>query len=219
MKITCPKCKLVIPASRLNVGTDLAVCENCDEAFAISSLVASGQVPDDFNINNPPRGAWFEDTGNGWRLGASTRSPIAFFLVPFMCVWSGFSLGGIYGSQIVNGEFNILLSLFGIPFLLGTLMIGSIALMSVFGKVEISIQDDAGRVFAGIGSIGWTRRFDWALISAIEEDFPSYHQTGNTGMVIALVGQTRLKFGGMMSDSRRYYLLQSLRKLLADHGR
>ena len=50
-------------------------------------------------------------------LGATTRSPIAFFLVPFMCVWSGGSLGGVYGSQVLNGEFDLGISLFGIPFI------------------------------------------------------------------------------------------------------
>lgn len=53
---------------------------------------------------------------NGFEISATTESPIAFFLVPFMLVWSGGSLGGIYGTQIANGHFNLFLSLFGIPF-------------------------------------------------------------------------------------------------------
>jgi hypothetical protein len=136
-----------------------------------------------------------------------------------MCVWSGGSLGGIYGSQIVNGEFNLGMSLFGIPFVLGTLLFGSIALMTVCGKVVIATEDDDGRVFEGVGPIGWTRRFNWGSISAVEEDYPSYYHSGNIGKVISLVGQTRLKFGAMLSDPRRYYLLQCLRSFLADRRR
>ena len=70
-----------------------------------------------------------------------------------MCVWSGFSLGGIYGSQIAAGEFNLGLSLFGIPFVLGTLFFGSLAVMTVRGKVVIAVDRNAGRIFTGVGRI------------------------------------------------------------------
>ena len=220
MKITCPKCRLLIPASRLNVGTDVAVCEQCNEAFSISALVAAGRVPDTFDVHEPPRGAWFEDAGTGWRIGATTRSVGAFVYVPFMCVWSGFSLGGIYGSQIVNGEFDLVLSLFGIPFVIGSLMLGSLALMAVCGKVVVTTENDDGRVFEGVGPIGWTRRFRWESISGVEEDYFGYRNSGNPSMgVISLVGKTRLKFGSMLSEPRRYYLLQCLRRVLADRSR
>ena len=66
---------------------------------------------------------------------------MAFFLVPFMCVWSGGSLGGIYGSQFFQSKFDLSMSLFGIPFVLGTLLFGSFALMTVCGKVVVSIRE------------------------------------------------------------------------------
>jgi hypothetical protein len=215
MKITCPSCKSLVPASNLNVGTDVAVCENCQEAFSISSVLNTGEGLEGFDIHDPPRGAWFEDTGIGWRIGATTRSPVAFFLVPFMCVWSGGSLGGIYGSQIVTGEFNLLLSLFGIPFVLGTLLFGSIAVMSVCGQIMVTIDGSDGRVFQGVGPVGWTRRFDWRLITAVEENRRSQQHSDGNVQVIALVGQSRLKFGAMLTDARRFYFLQALRTQLA----
>ena len=220
MKITCPSCQSVIPACRLNVGTDVAVCEKCNEAFSISALVSGGHGADDFDINDPPRGAWFEDSDGSWRIGATTRHPIAFFLVPFMCVWSGFSLGGIYGSQIAKGKFDLGTSLFGIPFVLGTLLFGSIAVMSVCGKLTVTInRNDDGRVFSGVGPFGWTRRFNWALITAVEEEPVGHQHPGSNGLAISLIGQSRLKFGSMLSEPRRYYVMQVLRKLLASRGR
>lgn len=68
----------------------------------------------------------------------------------------GGALGGIYGSQIMAGEFNLMLSLFGIPFVLGTLFLGSIALMTVCGKVVVSTSYDQGKIFTGVGPFGWT---------------------------------------------------------------
>jgi hypothetical protein len=216
MKISCPACDTLLAAAQLNVATDVAVCPNCSEAFSISALIATGGAMDDFDIHSPPSGASFEDTGTGWSISASTRSPIAFFLVPFMCIWSGFSLGGIYGPQIASGRFNLGLSLFGIPFVIGTVFIGSIALMSVCGRIVVSTDRDSGSVFAGVGPIGWTRRFDWAAITSVEEDWLGYHYAGsNHGLAISLVGQSRIKFGSMLSDARRYYLMQGLRTLLA----
>ncbi len=215
MKITCPKCRSLVPASRCNVDTNVAVCDRCSEAFTISSLVATGKAAHDFDIHDPPRGAWFADTGNGWQLGASTRSAMAFFLVPILCVWSGGSLGGLYGSQIINGEFNLLMSIFGIPFFLGTLFLGSIALMSICGHVLVTVEDDVGRLFVGIGPIGWTRRFRWSSITAVEEQTATQNQSSK---VLALVGQRRLQFGTMLSDPRRYYLLQCLRQLLGQRS-
>jgi hypothetical protein len=215
MKVTCPSCHALLPASQLNVVTDVAVCHHCNDAFSISSVLAQGYGVEGFDLGAPPRGAWFDDTGNGWRIGATTRSPIAFFLVPFMCVWSGFSLGGIYGSQILQGRFDLVASLLGIPFLLGTLLFGSIAVMSVCGKVVVSTDSNEGRVFIGVGPLGWRRRFDWASISAVDEALLGYHYPGSHALTISLVGQSRIKFGGMLSEARRYYLLQGLRKLRA----
>lgn len=213
MKVTCTTCEALIPATQINVATDVAVCPQCDEVFVLSSLVLTQDVPPDFDLDNPPAGAWYINDFQGWRIGATTRTYNAFFLVPFMCVWSGLSLGGIYGTQIVKGEFDLGMSLFGIPFVLGTLVFGTIALMSAIGRVEISVQDKAGRIFTGIGPFGWTRRFDWSEVTRIEEDVLSYEYSGSNGRVIALIGKSRLKCASMMTDPRRYFLLHGLRTL------
>jgi len=213
MKVSCPKCNSVIPAAQINVATDVAACAKCGEVFAVSSIVAKQDVSPEFDINDPPAGAWFYDDLRGWRIGASTRSPAAFFLVPFMCVWSGVSLGGIYGTQIAKGEFNLGTSLFGIPFVLGMLFFGAIAVMTVWGRIDVIGQDSGGRLFTGVGPFGWSRRFKWSEITRIDEDVLGYEYTGSNGKVVALVGKTRLKFGSMLSDARRYFLLQGLRVL------
>ncbi|QDU63824.1 hypothetical protein Pan216_47050 [Planctomycetes bacterium Pan216] len=222
MKMDCPKCGEPVPDDQVNVATDVAFCPACDEIFSLSKMISAGKFVSDFDIHSPPSGAWFEDHGLGCQVGATTRSCAAFFLVPFMCVWSGFSLGGIYGTQIAAGKFNLVISLFGIPFLFGTILFGSITLMAIFGKVVVTIDGNDGSVFTGIGPVGWTRRFDWREISAIEEEIvASSRSTSNyrsTMQVISLLGQKRLRFGSMLSQARRYYMLQVLRTLLARRG-
>ncbi len=213
MKVNCPKCETLIPAPQMNVAVDVAACPTCSEVFSLSSLVMTQEVPAEFDIHDPPSGAWFDEDFRGWRIGASTRSPAAFFLVPFMCVWSGFSLGGIYGTQIAKGEFNLGMSLFGIPFVLGTILFGAFAVMTVCGRVDVMVDDSDGRLFAGVGPFGWTRRFDWSKVTKIEDDLVRYDDSSNSGHVISIVGQTRLKLGGIVNEERQYYLLQGLRVL------
>lgn len=212
MKPTCPQCGAAIPPTEVNVPANVAACPQCSEIFALSDIVSAPAIDPEFDITAPPRGAWFDEDFRGWRIGASTRSAVALVLVPFMCVWSGFSLGGIYGSQLVKGEFDPILSLFGIPFVVGTLLLGSIAVMSVVGRVDVIVVDGAGIVFTGVGPFGWTRRFNWAEVAKIEE-VVGPDSSGGRGYVLSFVGATRLKFGGMLSDRRRYYLLQGLRLL------
>lgn len=220
MKIYCPACEILVPAEHLNVATDVGLCPECSETFAISSLVARGEqvdIPEAFDIHSPPPGAWYTETAEGWQVGATTRSKVALFLVPFMCVWSGFSLGGIYGSQIVQGEFDLQQSLFGLPFLFGTLLFGSFAVMSVCGKSTVTVADGQGQAFDGVGRIGWTRRFSWDAVEAIEESIGSVHGSHNpSGSQISLSGETRTNLAHMMTDERRYFTLNALKTKLGE---
>jgi hypothetical protein len=150
-------------------------------------------------------------------VGATTRSPAAFFIVPFMCVWSGFSLGGIYVTQIISGKFDLVSSLFGIPFLIGTIIFGTLALMTVCGKVEVTIGRNSS-VFIGIGSLGWSRRFDWLTIKSIREEVTKTQYPGSSGAAIVLEGARRLKFGGGLNEERRYFILSALKYLKAQNS-
>lgn len=215
MQVLCAKCSRLISGDDMNVVTDLARCASCGEVFVLSSLVKaseSGPVDPD----EPPRGAWYQEDFDGFVVGATTRHPMAFFLVPFMCVWSGFSLGGIYGTQIARGQFNLFESLFGIPFLLGTLLFGSLALMSVCGKAVVRVRDSDGEVFMGIGPIGWRRPFDAKQVTTVRIE-PYSHNNGQQTSIIVLDGPRKLRFGSILTEPRREFLANVLRLRLATY--
>jgi hypothetical protein len=88
-------------------------------------------------------------------------SPILLFLVPFTALWSGGSMYGIYGNQIREGKFDLGQSLFGIPFLIGTLVLLGIIAYLTFGKWTIALDRGQGSVFVGLGPFGWTRHFSY----------------------------------------------------------
>jgi hypothetical protein len=218
MRIHCPKCKQEVPAAQINVAADLALCPQCNEGFRVSECLDLDTVTADV-LENPPKGAWLKRELDRVVVGATTRSPIAFFLVPFMCVWSGFSLVGIYGSQIASGKFNLTSSLFGIPFVLGSILFWAFALMAVCGKVEVTIGRTSA-VFVGIGTLGWTRRFDWAAVRGIREEGSGVEYPGGQqkAIVMELEKGARLKFGSGLNETRRRFLAGALKHLRSMAG-
>lgn len=80
---------------------------------------------------------------------------MALFVVPFTCVWSGISLGGIYGRQVSSGQFDPTSSLFGLPFLIGSVFLIGYCAMTTMGNVELSQRADSLTVLpAWVSSAG-----------------------------------------------------------------
>lgn len=213
--MNCPNCDTKVSDEQINIQTDIGKCQNCNHIFKVSdALETTVEKADeeDFDLDNPPKGTWFRYEMNKIVIGASTRSPAAFFLVPFMIIWSGGSLGGIYGSQIANNEFDPFLSLFGIPFLLGSIFFWGITLMAIVGKVEITAGKYDGTVFTGVGSIGLTKRFNWENISSINES-QLENRKGRSVSAIALSGDQQITFGSGLKKNRRHYLYKALKSI------
>lgn len=210
-KLVCLKCRSEIPLSDVNVSTDIALCRQCGQTWSYADLLADKESAE-IDTMAPPKGAWFHEVPPcSFEVGVSTRSAAALFLVPFMCVWSGFSLGGIYGSQFMKGQFNLTMSLFGIPFVLGTLLFGSIALMTVCGKVVVRVDGENGTVFTGVGPIGWRRRLNWRGVSSVRCT-ESYGRRGSVSRQIKFEGETPLSFASGVKEERLNFMLAVLRR-------
>lgn len=204
----CPSCNQLVDNVNINIQTDLSRCQHCNHIFKISEVIYT--LDDTFDINSPPKGAWFVTTDSTITLGATTRSSAAFFITPFTLLWSGFSLGGIYGSQILLGEFNIIFSILGIPFLLGSILLWLVTLMTIWGKVEISITENGGTIFTGIGKCGIKKHFSWQEISRITERPTMMNYPGKNGNAIQLVGKNSISFGTGLIEYRKYYIMRAM---------
>ena len=112
-------------------------------------------------VMTPPKGVDLVETMDGFRLTLSTRSCIAIFLVPFTLVWAGGSLGGIYGTQIAKGEFNWMMSLFGLPFLLGSVALIGLTVMSVCGRTIVELAGGKFSIRTGALGVYRTRSAAW----------------------------------------------------------
>lgn len=210
--MNCPECNAVVLAENINVATDVGKCQNCELVFVVSENLSKHN--DGFDINNPPKGAWIRNEIDHLVIGASTRTPIAFFLVPFGLIWSGGSLVGIYGSQLLNQKFEPLFFLFGIPFLLGSIFLWSQILMTIWGKVELTLDSKGGKILTGVGKFGYERYFTWDEIATISEGVSQFNSIGNKGVKLMFEGVRRVSFGTGLNEERRFYLLKALRIIL-----
>ena len=160
MNLVCPFCLSLVSESHVNRKTDVTACPTCHDVFAVSVAVAKGKGLDQFNINRPSPGTWFIKTETGWEIGTTQRTPLAFVLVPICFIFSGLGfsfLTSTIGSHDEVGNawvFSVAFAGGGIPLML-------FAVASVLGRMAVSNTDGDGRIFRGVGPIGWTRRFDW----------------------------------------------------------
>ena len=231
MQITCPTCRAKIATDDINVSTDVALCRSCGNTFHISealggtsgvlgSLLSSIAPPSGpVDLNAPPKGAWYTPLADGFTAGASTRSWMALFIVPFTCVWSGGSMAGIYGTQLMKGHFNLPMSLFGLPFLIGSIFLVSWCAMSVAGKVTVSVHGDRLAIFTGVGPFGVTRTASLSDFKSVREDF-GYGSINNNraSRVIRLEGNRSMAFGSMLSNERRWFLVGALKTALTGYS-
>ena len=207
MEVNCNTCKRKIDAENINVAKDTAFCPTCENLASLSGLLESAPSKN-FDVSSPVSGTTFEDRGFSWIVSCSHRSWIALFFVPFTLVWAGGSLSGIYGTQIISGEFDPGQSLFGLPFLIGSIVLTALCLMSLFGRTVVSVENGKGLIFMGIGAVGWYRRFEWPSIDRVTEITTGQYKH------ISLEGAKRLNLGWGLSAKKQYYIANILRTKL-----
>jgi len=148
--------------------TKTYVCPKCGERLRLEDLIAeddSSTRSEQLLYGNPPKHLTVEsEYADGLpvtTLRYKRISPSALFLIPFTCVWAGGSMAGIYGSQIAKHAFDLKLSLFGIPFVIGSIVLILSCLFALFGKHVVTLSCGNGTYFRGVGPFGRTTRFGY----------------------------------------------------------
>ncbi len=207
----CPSCGAAISLDDVNVSKDIALCRACGRSAAFSLISGAAEINLQ-SLAQPPRGVRMEEEpGGGLKICYKKISPVALFLIPFTLLWSGGSMGGIYGSQILKGKFNLHLSLFGIPFLIGTIILLCIISLLLFGKWVITLSEGAGTVFMGIGSLGWTRRFtyDRSTVVSLRPTNARYNNVPQKGISVR-TGAKELLFGTLIKDEAKQFIAAAI---------
>ncbi len=163
MDFHCPDCGLPIETADLAPAQGVAVCRFCEKPHPLAACQEA--LPFERRHVTPelalPKGVTLEETMDGFRLILSARSCIAFFLVPFTLFWAGGSLGGIYGTQIAKGEFNLMMSLFGLPFLAGSVFLVAVTVMAVAGRCVVELEGGKFSVRTGAFGVYRTKSAAW----------------------------------------------------------
>ena len=212
----CPSCASPIPLEDVNVATDIALCRKCGVKGSFSSLC---KLPNAIDVLSkpPPKGVRLQhDMMDGSTTVTYRRiSPSLLFLIPFTLFWSGISMGGIYGTQIYKGEFDLSSSLFGIPFFLGTIVLVSITLFGLFGKWVVRLNRGDGTIFAGIGIVGWRRSFTYNRTSTVMMQDSDTRVNGKRLQCITVkTDNASTSFGSTIRDDAKEFIAAVLMREL-----
>jgi hypothetical protein len=212
----CPFCKAEIPLDDVNVATDIALCRACGRTAAFSMLQGVEALAHTA-LEAPPKGVRIErDVSGGARIIYRRLSPVLFFLIPFTALWSGGSMWGIYIQPLIKGTLKPGMALFGLPFLLGTLVLLGVITFLAAGRWVVTLHRGTGSVFVGMGTLGWTRTFTYdrqTLVSLRMTDVEvnHHHQTG----IWIKTGETELTFGALLKEDAKQFIASAIMRAAA----
>jgi hypothetical protein len=231
----------MIPSDDINVAQDVAYCRGCNISYRLSELASGLEDFANLDLQRPPPGAWYSSDGAGTVVGATNRSlAVAFGALFFAVFWNGivsvfvfFAIAGTLqnlniplpawipapkingGTGTMGAGMTLFLWVFLTPFILIGLTVAAMALTSLFGRTEVTLESRRGRVFTGVGPIGWKRNFEVSEVkdTRIEQ---KYNREGRDSFTILL--ETRegkqIKFGSLLTNERRQFMVGALRKTL-----
>ena len=210
----CPGCGAELPLADVNVAQDVALCRACGYSGPFLATATVPKMTDEQMARPPRRVALQRGFGDELTITCRPKRTALVFLVPFTLFWSGFSMAGIYGSQIWKGEFDPKLSLFGLPFLIGTIVLVTIILNVLLGKTTVTLSK--GKVAVGTHLLGWKRmrEFECAKGTTVALQNSSYrvNNVPQKEIVLSSGGQT-FTFGSMaLSDDAKTYVAAVLRR-------
>jgi hypothetical protein len=172
------------------------------------------------NQNRPPKGAWHVSDSGRTVIGATNRSLGRAFGI--LCV--ALFLNGLLslpGPGLLMNDENMSpgmtpgLWLILIPFILINLFLIGGFLSSLFGRTEVRIGNSQGTVFNGIGVLGWKSRFDPAQVKSVWMHRKHDNEGNNTFTILIEAPEGKqIKFGSLLTNERRQFVLAALRKTI-----
>ncbi|MGI6354189.1 MAG: hypothetical protein ACOX6W_03735 [Lentisphaeria bacterium] len=210
MNMLCPQCGSLLPPEAVNIATDLAQCPECGQVSRAAACVVEDAISKDV-LRQPPPGTWLRQEADAIVVGATMRSKAAWGAVLFTAICGGISMFGAYGTQIIDGKFDLGRTLFGIPFLLVTVFLIGTTIHMIFGRQEWRLGEDGGSGFNGVGRFGRRWRFAWKNLTRIHIHTIRDNK-GNTSFKLILEGTSpELKISLPERKDRQQFILNAIR--------
>lgn len=212
---SCPDCRAVIAHDDMNIKEGVAVCSRCGKISRLIDLVEEFDSADYSRLlyEKPPRGIKLvRDKMNP--MGEVTLTyrrinPAVLFLIPFTAIWSGFSMTALYIAPLLNeGTIPIVQALFGIPFLLGTIILLVSIFSMLFGKRILTLSNGKGTYAFKVFGIGRTKHVELNRSTRIENTETNYQVNNRSLPQITITnGSKRVNmFAGLRYDAMDYII-------------
>lgn len=199
----CPLCEGEIKRDLIDFESGVAHCDACKVTLPVGEL-----VEEKYKIEYPPEGAWYHQEHDKLVIGGSLYHKWGIPALAFGCLLA-VAMMQWTGSGFLMPTPGEMLTSAGV-FLCG-------AFILLYGKVEVTIGPEGGRVFTGVYKIGYFRRFRWEDIDRVLAVHISVlGEVPKQGpAAIALAGKEKnIEFGKLLREDRRMYMLHVLRSLL-----
>ena len=169
-------------------------------------------------MDDVPYGAWFDPTAEGFRLRALCRSFESVVMrvglagvltsLPYVLWWD--LIRGVWyeegpGFWLTIGFLSIWAA--------AIIYVDAIALLTLFGEIRITRENDQGEIFIGIKNVGWRRRFSWSDYHDASVVKSRSSRSGGITSYLALHAPSKLyKFGWMVPEERQQFLVSMLQQ-------
>jgi hypothetical protein len=212
--LKCPKCGQEMALADVNMAQDMALCRACNYAGPFLNTTVVPDLTDEEMARPPKRVSLQREFGDALTITCRPKRAILLFLVPFTLFWSGLSMAGIYIVPLATGRFEWKLGLFGLPFLIGTIVLGMIILNVLLGKTTVTLMK--GKVAVGKHLLGWRRirELECGKSTTVTIERSGYRVNNVPQPEIVLRnGGKELKFGAMgLSNEAQKYVAAVLRR-------
>ncbi len=227
----------------MNVAAAIAVCPSCTTVTKLADL-ADDPVLAAVNAAEIPAGCDRQSFADEVVLSASTRSfggvlgalVIAAFWNGIVSIfvliatastlhhlgitlpaWFPSPTGGNSQNGIGPGMplgMTLFLWIFLTPFIaIGATMIGAV-FMCLAGSDRIVIRDNEATLSTGVGPLRYARRFQLNDVQAVRIGQSSWKQNDQSKPQVLIVADREIKFGSMLPEERRNWLVAALREEL-----
>jgi len=240
----CPVCGHPIAPADINVAEGVGLCRACGKLSRLADIIDQPIVDPAFLKTPPAGCSYEEQLNGGFVIRASQRSIVTAMATLVVCLfWNGIvsvfvllALGGLYRhflgplpswfpspqTKHANGTVDpempgsslLFLCIFLIPFVTIGLCLFLAFIASLLGEVKVTVDRGEGKVQRGVGPFRWTRGFDASAVTRVTETQSKFMVNNQTRPLIVLDSNRTIRFGSMLPDYRRTWMVGVLRMQL-----
>lgn len=209
--LQCPKCDAEIGEEDFNVKTDSAYCRSC-ETHLLYSEVRAAVDGMEFQKLSCPKSVSIIEFSDRVELVYRKLSSALWFLIPFTILWGGTSLTSGLIVPLMNNRLDPQAAFLASPFLIGTVVLVSVILSMLFGKVRVVLDGEYSEIYRGVGLIAWRNRFDFSNIKCvtIQKSTLSVNDEVQNEINLIMNEGDPIKFGAMMQDEAKTYIAAAI---------